>query len=166
MQTRHLARALALLAFAAGCASSPPTSTAVVTVGALTPPAGSQVQQSTVVEATVAFTIDKFQEQADTYYLVTQFQAADGTSFNHSPRLADHSILTAAQGSVLVSYPLARRLVRPAPQEADPVLVRARREDRPERLRRDRPLGADRLRRELAAVERAHGGATLAPSDP
>ena len=108
MQTRHLARALALLAFAAGCASSPPLSTAVVTVGALTPPAGSQVQQSTVIEATVAFTIDKFQEQADTYYLVTQFQAADGTSFNHSPRLADHSILTAAKGSVLVSYPLAR----------------------------------------------------------
>jgi len=108
MQVRPIARALALLAFAAGCASSPPPSTAVVTVGGLTPPAGSPVQQSTVVEATVAFTIDKFQQQADTYYLVTQFQAADGTSFNHSPRLADHSILTAAQGSVLVSYPLAR----------------------------------------------------------
>jgi len=108
MQTRPIVRALVLLAFAAGCASSPPPSTAVVTVGALAPPAGSPVQQSTVVEATVAFTIDKFQQQADTYYLVTQFQAADGTSFNHSGRLADHSILTAAKGSVLVSYPLAR----------------------------------------------------------
>ena len=108
MQTRRLASALALLALAVGCASSPKPSTAVVTVSAITPPAGSQVDQSTVFEATVGFTIANFQLQADTYYLVTQFQAADGTSFNHSARLADHSILTAAQGSVIVSYPLAR----------------------------------------------------------
>jgi hypothetical protein len=108
MHTRRLVRALALLAFTAGCASSPKPSTAVVTVSAITPPAGSHVDQSTVIEATVAFTIDNFQLQADTYYLVTQFQAADGTSFNHSARLADHSILAAAKGSEFVSYPLAR----------------------------------------------------------
>jgi hypothetical protein len=108
MQTRRFVSALALLAFIAGCASSPQPPTAVVTVTGITPPAGSQVQQSTVIEATVAFTIDKFQAQADTYYLVTQFQAADGTSFNHSARLADHSILAAAKGSEFVSYPLSR----------------------------------------------------------
>ena len=108
MQTRRLVSALALLALALGCASSPKTSTAVVTVSAITPPAGSEVQQSSVIEATVGFTIDNFQLQADTYYLVTQFQAADGTSFSHSARLADHSILTAAKGSEFVSYPLSR----------------------------------------------------------
>lgn len=108
MQTRRLVRALALLALTAGCASSPQPSTAVVVVNSITPAAGSEVQQSSVIEATVGFTIDKFQLQADTYYLVTQFQAADGTSFNHSARLADHSILTAAKGSEFVSYPLAR----------------------------------------------------------
>jgi hypothetical protein len=96
------------LAFIAGCASAPAPSTAVVSVSAIAPPAGSEISQSSVLEATVGFTISNFQLQADTYYLVTQFQAADGTSFNHSPRLADHSILTAAQGSVLVRYPLSR----------------------------------------------------------
>ncbi len=108
MQIRRLVGSLALLAVTAGCASSPQPSTAALAVGAITPPAGSQIDESTVLAATVAFTIDNFQEQADTYYLVTQFQAADGTSFNHSARLADHSILTAAKGSEFVSYPLSR----------------------------------------------------------
>jgi hypothetical protein len=108
MQTRRLFSLLALLALTAGCASTPKPSTAVVTVLSIAPVAGSQVQQSTAIEATVGFNISSFQEQADTYYLVTQFQAADGTSFNHSARLADHSILTAAQGSVFISYPLSR----------------------------------------------------------
>lgn len=108
METRRLLSVLVLLALTAACASSPQPSTAVVVVNSVTPAAGSEVQQSSVIEATVGFTIDKFQQQADTYYLVTQFQAADGTSFNHSARLADHSILTAAQGSVIVSYPLSR----------------------------------------------------------
>ena len=150
MQTRHLVRALALLAFAAGCASSPPPSTAVVTVGALTPPAGSQVQQSTVVEATVAFTIDKFQAQADTYYLVTQFQARRRHFVQPlRPALADHSILTAAQGSVLVSYPLARVWSDPRLKKPIRFWFELVAKIGPNDSVVDRPLGARRLRREV-----------------
>ena len=108
MQTRRPFALLALLALTAGCASTPKPSTAAVTVLSIAPVAGSQVQQSTVIETTVGFTISNFQAQADTYYLITQFQAADGTSFNHSARLADHSILTAPQGSVFISFPRSR----------------------------------------------------------
>lgn len=108
MYARRLFSLISVLALTAGCASTPKPSTAVVTVLSIAPVAGSQVQQSTAIETTVGFTISDFQAQADTYYLVTQFQAADGTSFNHSARLADHFILTAAQGSVFITYPLSR----------------------------------------------------------
>ncbi len=102
-----------LLAALTGCATggSGPgsTSAADLTVTAITPVAGSPVQSSTVVQATVDFTIQRFKLKGDTYYLLTQFGDTSGAPIeNESDRhVSDHPILTAAKGSVVVTYPLA-----------------------------------------------------------
>ncbi|HTR04127.1 MAG TPA: hypothetical protein VMN82_13085 [Thermoanaerobaculia bacterium] len=100
----------ALTACATGGSGAQDASTAQVVVLAITPPAGSEVQQSSVIEATVQFTIDKFKLKGDTYYLLTQFEGTNGAVVESEGdrRLADHPILTAAKGSVVVTYPLAR----------------------------------------------------------
>ena len=97
----------ALTGCATGGSSASNTSAADVVVNAITPPAGSVVQQSSVVEATVQFTIERFEPKGNTYYLLTQFEDTGGEAIE-SGRLADHPILTAAKGSVVVTYPLAR----------------------------------------------------------
>jgi hypothetical protein len=102
---------IGVIAALTGCATggpgAPNTSAAEVVVSAITPSAGSEVQQSSVVEATVQFTIERFKPKGDTYYLLTQFEDSSGEAIQ-SGRLADHPILTAAKGSVVVTYPLAR----------------------------------------------------------
>ena len=100
----------ALTACATGGSGAQDASTADVVVIAITPPAGSEIQQSSVIEATVQFTIEKFKLKSDTYYLVTQFEGTSGGAIENESdrRLADHPILTAAKGSVIVTYPLAR----------------------------------------------------------
>jgi hypothetical protein len=62
------------------------------------------------MEATVQFTIERFKFKRDTYYLLTQFESSSGGAVENdgARRLADHPILTAARGSVVVTYPLAR----------------------------------------------------------
>jgi len=95
----------ALTACATGGSGAP--SAALVVVNAVTPSAGSEVQPSSVVEATVQFTIERFEPKGHTYYLLTQFESTSGEAIQ-SGRLADHPILTAAKGSVVVTYPLAR----------------------------------------------------------
>ncbi|HTY40276.1 MAG TPA: hypothetical protein VMH79_00240 [Thermoanaerobaculia bacterium] len=110
----------ALTACATGGSGAQDASTAEVAVIAITPPAGSELQQSSVIEATVQFTIEKFKLKGDTYYLLTQFEGTNGVAVESESdrRLADHPILTAAKGSVVVTYPLARvwtnaRLAKP-----------------------------------------------------
>ena len=100
----------ALTGCATGGSSPSSTSMADVAVTAITPIAGAEVQQSTVVEATVQFTIREFKPKGNTYYLLTQFEATTGGPVENESdrRLADHPILTAAKGSVVVTYPLAR----------------------------------------------------------
>ena len=100
----------AVTACATGGSGAQDASTAQVVVVAITPPAAAEVQQSSVIEATVQFTIEKFKLKSDTYYLLTQFEASSGGSVESDGdrRLADHPILTAAKGSVVVTYPLAR----------------------------------------------------------
>ncbi len=110
----------ALTGCATGGSGSQSASTADVVVTALTPSAGSAVQQSSSVEATVQFTIQNFKPRAVTYYLLTQFADTSGGSVESESdrRLSDHPILTAATGSVIVTDPLARvwnnpKLARP-----------------------------------------------------
>ena len=93
-----------------GCASTgaQDPSTASVVVVAIAPVAGSEVQQSSVVEATVEFTIDKFKLQGDTYYLLVDCEDATGGSVDRDHPLADQPILTAAKGSLVVTYPLSK----------------------------------------------------------
>ena len=100
----------ALTACATGGSDAQNASTADVVVTAITPVAGSEVQQSSVIEATVQFTIEKFKLKSDTYYLLTQFEDTSGGSVESASdrRLADHPILTGAKGSLVVTYPLAR----------------------------------------------------------
>jgi hypothetical protein len=103
-----------VIAALAGCAtggtSAQSASTADVVVTAITPPAGSEIQQSSVIEASVQFTIEKFKLKSDTYYMLTQFEDTSGGSVESEGdrRLADHPILTGAKGSVVVTYPLTR----------------------------------------------------------
>ena len=98
-----------LTACATGGSGAQDASTSEVVVIAITPPAGSEVQQASVIEATVQFTIAKFKLKGDTYYLLTQFEGTNGSAVESESerRLADHPILTAAKGSVVVTYPLA-----------------------------------------------------------
>ncbi len=100
----------ALTGCATGGSSAENASTAEVVVTAITPVAGSEVQPSSVIEATVQFTIEKFKLKGETYYLLTQVEDTGGGSVESESghRLADHPILTAAKGSVVVTYPLAR----------------------------------------------------------
>jgi hypothetical protein len=106
-----------LVALAAGCASSDPNaknpSTAEVAVAAITPAAGSQVQQSTVVEATVAYTISRFHARADSYYLVTEFEGTNGKLFHDYERLGDEPILVGAHGSLIVTHTLSKAWADP-----------------------------------------------------
>jgi hypothetical protein len=103
-----------VVAALAACATSGPDaqshSTAEVVATVITPPAGSELQQSSVIEVTIQFTIDRFKFKGDTYYLLTQFESVGGGAVESESdrRLADHPILTAAKGSVVVTYPLAR----------------------------------------------------------
>ena len=107
--------AAALTACATGGTGAQSTSTAEVVVTAISPPAASEVQQSSVIEATVQFTIERFKLKGDTYYLLTQFEDSSGGSVESDSdrRLSDHPILTAAKGSVVVTYPLARVWTKP-----------------------------------------------------
>jgi hypothetical protein len=100
----------ALTGCATGGSGAQSASTAEVVVTAIAPVAGSEVQQSSVIEATVQFTIERFKPKGNTYYLLTQFEDTSGGSVESDSdrRLADHPILTAAKGSVIVTYPLAR----------------------------------------------------------
>ena len=76
----------ALTACATGGSGAQDASTADVVVIAITPPAGSEIQQSSVIEATVQFTIEKFKLKSDTYYLLTQFEATSGGSVAIKPQ--------------------------------------------------------------------------------
>ena len=92
-----------------GCATGAQNqSTAKVVVTAIAPVAASEVQQSSVVEATIAYTIDKFELRGDTYYLLIRCEDSGGGSVEDGYRLADRPILAAAKGSVAVTYPLSR----------------------------------------------------------
>lgn len=111
---------VALTGCATGGSGPQGASTADVVVTAMTPVAGTEVQQSSVIEATVQFTIHGFKFKGDTYYLLTQFGDVSGGSVESDSdrRLSDHPILTAAKGSVVVPYPLVRvwgnpRLAKP-----------------------------------------------------
>ena len=101
---------VALTACASGGTGAQSASTAEVVVTSITPAAASELQASSVIEATVQFTIERFKPKGDTYYLLTQFESTGGGSVESDSdrRLADHPILTAAKGSVVVTYPLAR----------------------------------------------------------
>jgi hypothetical protein len=98
---------VALVGCATGGSGGQDPSTASVVVTALTPVAGSEVQPSSVVEATVEFTIEKFKFKGDTYYLLTECEDASGGPVERDHRLADHPILTAAKGSLFVTFPLS-----------------------------------------------------------
>jgi hypothetical protein len=101
---------IALTGCATGGSGAQTPSTAQVVVTAIAPVAGSEIQQSSVIEATVQFTIADFKMKSGTYYLLTQFEDTSGGSVESDSdrRLADHPILTGAKGSVVVTDPLAR----------------------------------------------------------
>lgn len=65
---------------AMGSSSSQTASTADLVVTAITPVSGSEVQDSSTVEATVQFTIHDFKFKGNTYYLLTQFGDSTGGS--------------------------------------------------------------------------------------
>jgi hypothetical protein len=98
---------VALIGCATGGSDARNQSTATVVVSAVTPVAASEVRQSSVVEATVEYTIDKFAPAA-TYYVLIECEDTSGGSLDRSQRLADQPILTAAQGSVVLTYPISR----------------------------------------------------------
>jgi hypothetical protein len=102
---------LLLAALSAACASSDnrtaTPSTAQVGVAGVSPAAGSALQQSSVLEATVDYTISNFHPKADAYYLVIAFEGANGKPFHDYERIADQPILGEAHGSLVVTHTLA-----------------------------------------------------------
>jgi len=104
---------VALVGCSSGGSGSQDQSTAKVVVSAMTPVAGSELQQSSVVEATVAFTIDKFRSQGDTYYLVVEYGDTSGGTLERNHHLPEHPILTAPQGSVVLSVALSKVWANP-----------------------------------------------------
>jgi hypothetical protein len=102
--------ALASVASFLSCASTAPQhvrSKAEITVSAISPSAGADLSKSSVLDATVAYRISGFGPDADRYYLTTQFEKVGGGSFNHYRRFSEEAVISADQGSVHVTYPLA-----------------------------------------------------------
>jgi hypothetical protein len=102
------------------CTSTNPAvrSRADVTVTAISPAAQSAIGGDTVFEADVAYRIEDFQSEPNRYFLTIQFEKVGGGSFNHYQRFTDEPALSAAQGSLHVSYALShiwndRRLEKP-----------------------------------------------------
>jgi hypothetical protein len=101
----------ALMAVGVGCATGGKQggSTAQVTLATLTPAAASALDRSSVIDATVDYTIQKFQAERDRYYLTIQFEDAAGRgSFNHYHRFSEEPMLSAAQGSVHITYAMSQ----------------------------------------------------------
>jgi hypothetical protein len=95
-----------------GCATSgsdaQKPSSARVVVTTMTPVAASVVGPSSVIEATVVFTIDQFSPNGNTYYVLIECEDTSGGGVDRKQRLTDLPILTAPQGSVVLTYPLAQ----------------------------------------------------------
>ena len=100
-----------ILVILVGCSTTAPKprahSTAEVTIGAITPPGSSQLLETSVLDATLAYRIDGFVPEPDRYYLTIQFEKKGGGSFNHYHRFNDEPVLTTAEGAVHVRYEVA-----------------------------------------------------------
>lgn len=117
MTSRGRCLFLLLVALTVGCASSDTRtaapSTAQLGVAGIAPPAGSTLQGSSVLEATVDYTISNFHAKADAYYLVVAFESASGKPFHDYERIADQPILGEAHGTVTVTHTLANAWADP-----------------------------------------------------
>jgi len=113
---------LLVVSLGIGCASSAPApavrSVAHVTVSSVSPVAATVLDEASVIDATVEYSIENFQVAKDRYYLTIQFDKAGGGSFNHYHRFSEEPNLSAPQGTVHVTYALSQvwqdsRLKRP-----------------------------------------------------
>jgi hypothetical protein len=99
-----------LVGLAAGCATGGHTaqkrSQADVAVIEITPSPGSDLQRTSVIEATVEYAIDWFRADRNRYYLAILFETPKGGSFAKY-RDADWLALSAAHGAVRVTYALS-----------------------------------------------------------
>jgi len=110
--SRTASALLTLIIVACSTAPTPlPTSTAVATatVVKLTPPPGSEVRSTDVIEADVQYVIENFDSRRE-YYLAPLFASNDGAgrTFNEFQRITDGWKITRSSGIIHVRYPVAR----------------------------------------------------------
>jgi hypothetical protein len=100
---------LALLAVTFGCATSrvKPISSASLTAERFSPTPGSTLAETSVVTATLEFSIANFVAGPGRYYLLIQFEATDGSTFNHYDSFADSPELKSAVGTVKIEYAMS-----------------------------------------------------------
>ena len=107
---------LALPFFAYSCATTPidrsvPGPTAEVHIDNISPAAGSQLTESTVLVAEIKYSIDHFQPRAE-YYIAPLFASNRGTdvTFNEYEQLTEGTRISVPTGTIVVRYPLIREL--------------------------------------------------------
>jgi hypothetical protein len=93
-----------------------------VTIGTVTPEAGSQLTKASEFTAEVTWSIENFQPEAD-YYIAPVFASkeGEGRTFNEAEGFKDDYRVPARSGSVTIRYPVARELE--SPQLARPVRI-------------------------------------------
>jgi hypothetical protein len=101
---------------------SRPKATATLTLGTVSPAAGSPLTKASVFAAEVTWSIENFQPEVD-YYIAPLFASKEGPgmTFNMAEGFEDNYRIPARSGSVTIRYPVARELE--SPQLARPVRI-------------------------------------------